>query len=548
MIRNLAIKVSIFGTNYDDSDKQYVYDFEEWITSDIDDPTSAIKTVKIQRGRNSFVFSALISMYSVKDSDGILWRDKIKQLDTVIISYKELSDSGYTEYPVFFGFISSIMDDENNINDQVVASLVIQCESLGSYLAQPFLNMDQFSDPTSSALSMDIEFYRQLSDLSSGKPDVIMEKIWERFEAFIANVEIVTKNGKVDLNDYLGYQFGTSSILYPSSTTMKPVYGDNVNDFANMLMLTAEINGKQGWLHEIYLDIMSEDEYIKLKDLFVDSNEYREWMGKELPFVGMNKKYYLVVVMRPNPFPYMTIPNSDDVNSVINMQEKILESDKFGYEKEYWEKLLNSDFKFNVPYYYSRHIVKDVNNMKSCFMIDMKINDNGEVTKSVPCVIDDYVFKRKGYDPITIQTIYVEAKTNISNIGPSSMNISLTATRLNLMFASFNSLMDKFGYGQIILPLNFKIKPCSIVRYKSLHDKEFHLAYVTDITHDINIGAKSLTTINVIRDMKESDYAKLEKLFRDRFFMCKTASIKEFVIKNNFPLAFADMAKAVEAK
>lgn len=553
--RYLSLKVDFAGSYYDENTESvssYSYTTDWMIRGGSTDMTSAIQDIKISKRLNDSDFVAVIELSLIPDNNNMTWEQKVRLYDTVTITVQSIDQQSVKSHVVFFGFIETIQNTLRSTKKSVQRVLVLQCNSIGTYLRNPFLNFDKLSDPLANLLKMDMSLWNSIQELSiEGDPSTIENELIQKFKSFIGNLRL-HGNELYKVTDYIGHNFSNYAVLLPFAYGYSEIYaGAYSNDFWTAFSDIAEIYGGMGWMHEMYIDILPESKLNEYKEIFNVSSIQKQELTPTALYAKTSEPHYLCFFIRPNVFPYIDI--SDDLieNAVHNTFElsNINIESHVQYHNELWQKMLYSKtFVHEIDAFFKYSSEKNKSTMKSVFNLQMLMDQKGIFSWELPVVIDKEAYRRKGYDPLTVRTKYAYTKTALQDENAVDKNeIIENLFRMNLMHASFNAMQDIYGQGYCMIPLNFDISIGEICKIKTLKGETKYF-YVDSVSHNINPTGQSHTFLRFNREMSEEDYKNLKQHFISRFIITQAMNLADRMRARGLSEQTVNYTKSLEKK
>jgi hypothetical protein len=516
MLQKLAIRIEVFGSIVYTSD---------WLSSNMaEDPTSAVQSVTISKSLNSSNFSAVLSLNPQRDAQGEGWADKISLLDVIAITTRVGTIESVVETVEFFGFVEDITSSQSASGQQVKELVTIHCAALPQ-LVCPLLAFDRIVNPVASALGMRQDAFQTIITPVQGDPGLILNEVFDLLLRFLAPIAIHSKEGKT-LDKYIGLYSQSIGTIMPFAYTTAGADEGFANSFWSIFQTISEVQGQQGWVHELYIDIFSAE---KLGDLSsVDSPTYSAShliLPEPLP-IGAKDPHYLMIVMRPNPHPFIqaTQPASVSGNTV-----KLSEVDTT-YDNSAWESMFNSRHMSTIykgnPIQYQDN--RNSANIITAFSASMQNDETRSWNWGAPLVVDIEAYTKRGYAPLCIATRFIHAKTSTSDPAVQEYTISVAnLMNLNLMCACFNGISEFYKQATIVIEYTPDISIGEIFILDHYKNQERLVFYVYAVSNMINAAGLSTTQLTLVKGLYESDRDTLYDRMKGRFMLSQTMNMEE---------------------
>jgi len=502
----LGVMVDIFRLNGNSP-----YSAHDWFEFGALNPSSAFVSVKIDRAINTPNFTASLVLKPQRDSNGNTWANLIQLMDVVVITVRQGDRSEVVERTKFFGFVMEINEDETWDAAKGEGSVTLSCHAF-PFLINPLLAFDNMSDPMASSLGVKTRIWKSLAPLED-KPSLSMGKIVNN--GLYELLKPITLLGS-PIGNYLHYIFDTCSDILPFTYTMAHSYITDamMYDFWSALAKLAEIQGETGWLHEMYLDIIDENQMAGMSG---------DAVGPMVPLPGpASKNFYLTLVSRENPFPVFTTSNAGlkDIDFVS------LPGGGVSFDSSRWDSLKTNVLKYNPIAF---RTCKSAFLLKTIFTLDMEVDPTRWWNWNLPTIVDVLGYTRIGYNALSLLTSYSRCRSGLTTGSIIEKDETLlNVIQLNLRNASYNACMDLYKQATLVVPLEIStglgelyLLPHEVTGRK---DQTYYINRITDV---INTQGMSTTTYTLTRGMFDADRDNLETTLASRLAFARTVDIQK---------------------
>jgi len=498
------------------------YNMHDWFEFGATNPTSAFVSIKIDRAINTPLFSASLVLKPMKDAQGKTWADLIQLMDVVVVTVRQSIDREVVERIKFFGFVMDIIEDESWDIHMGKGNIVLQCQAY-PFLTNPLLAFDNMSDPMAAGIGVKTRIWESLAPLED-KPSLSMGKIIDN------GLYELLKPIKLDGNpigDYLHYVFETCSNILPFTYTMAHSYITDamMYDFWSALSKLAEIQGEAGWLHEMFLDIVDDEQM---------NNMSGDAVGPMVAIPGTAREnFYLTLVCRENPFPTFTTGNAGlkDIDFIS------LPGGGVSYDSSRWDDLLVNTLRGNPIAFQS---CKSANLLKTIFTIDMEVDPTRWWSWNLPTIVDVLGYTRIGYNSLNILTSYARCRSGLTSGSIIEKDETLlNIIQLNLRNASYNACMDLYKQATLVIPLDISVGLGELYFLpQDITGKKDQTYYINRISDIITTEGISSTTMTLTRGMYDSEHDSLETAISNRLAFARTVDIQKRL--DNLPAPIKD--------